>query len=399
MDGRQLLEYQWPYVLSLLPPREQLEESARATGAISRRRSVDTASTLLRLAFAYSFCGLSLRQTAAWAEACGIASLSDVALLKRLRNCPEWLAQLLAAKLAERAAPPLQALRLRLFDATAVSEPGSCRADWRIHVGFDLARLTIDHLELTQGSGAESLTRFQLAPNEVAIADCGYAHRAGLHHIHAAGASFLVRINRFIVPLTHLDGAPFRILDALRSLPEAEPASFSVLVAADPKRGIPAFPARLVAVRRSEAAAEKGRETARRGSSRGSHQISPETLEAAGYTFVLTNLAESHSPAEVLDLYRFRWQIELVFKRLKSILDLDLLPAKDRNLARTFLYAKLLAALLVEDFTTQALAISPWGYRIRAAEAGVAVAAAEDSGGGSTPGGARTGGLALPRPQ
>jgi IS4 transposase len=68
-----------------------------------------------------------------------------------------------------------------------------------------------------------------------------------------------------------------------------------------------------------------------------------------------------------MDFYRFRWQIELAFKRMKSILNLDELPAKDPALARTVLYAKLLAALLVEDFTTHFLAISPWGYTLRSA--------------------------------
>lgn|GEM_PF-5333078 len=47
----------------------------------------------------------------------------------------------------------------------------------------------------------------------------------------------------------------------------------------------------------------------------------------------------------------FRWQIELVFERLKSLLRLEELPAKDPDLARTFLYSKLLAALLLEELT------------------------------------------------
>ena len=47
-------------------------------------------------------------------------------------------------------------------------------------------------------------------------------------------------------------------------------------------------------------------------------------------------------------LYRLRWQIELLFKRLKSLLHLDRLPAKDPALARAWLHAHLLIALLVE---------------------------------------------------
>src|SRR5438094_1907872 len=48
-------------------------------------------------------------------------------------------------------------------------------------------------------------------------------------------------------------------------------------------------------------------------------------------------------------LYRVRWQIELAFKRLKSILRLDRLPAKSPGLAQAWIAAHLLIALLVED--------------------------------------------------
>ncbi|NOZ87278.1 MAG: transposase [Deltaproteobacteria bacterium] len=68
------------------------------------------------------------------------------------------------------------------------------------------------------------------------------------------------------------------------------------------------------------------------------------------------------SDTEVLDLYRFRWQVELAFKRLKSLLHIDELPAKDHSLTRTFIYAKLLAALLLEDLSDRFLVFSPWGY-------------------------------------
>jgi IS4 transposase len=67
---------------------------------------------------------------------------------------------------------------------------------------------------------------------------------------------------------------------------------------------------------------------------------------------------------QVFDLFRFRWQIELAFKRMKSLLELDDLPAKDPLLARSFIYAKLLAALLIEDLSNEFLVFSPWGFRL-----------------------------------
>jgi hypothetical protein len=52
------------------------------------------------------------------------------------------------------------------------------------------------------------------------------------------------------------------------------------------------------------------------------------------------------------------WQIELAFKRLKSILHLDRLPAKDPDLAHAWITAHLLLALLIDD-TAAKLADSP----------------------------------------
>jgi hypothetical protein len=366
VEAREALEYQWPYLLTLLPPLEELEASAYDTSALSRRRCVDSASTLLRLVLAYGFCGFSLRQTAAWAETAGVASLSDVALLKRFRASHAWLGQLLAGKLAERAAFPSLSLRLRLFDATTVSRPGSTGTDWRLHLSFDLARMTVDHFQLSDHTLGESLSNFLLTPGEVAVADAGYSHRAGLWHVHRSGAAFLVRINWQNTPLQHRDGSPFDILQMLRSLPDAAPFSCPVHIAADRSRQIPALAARFVAVRKSEEAAAAARQRVLHERSRKGGKVDPRTLEAAGYIFVLTSLAESFTAEQILDLYRFRWQVELAFKRLKSILHFDQLPAKDPDLARTVLYAKLLAALLLEDYTTKFLAIFPWGYPLRA---------------------------------
>ncbi|MCZ7557120.1 MAG: hypothetical protein M5R41_12040 [Bacteroidia bacterium] len=127
MDAKSQLEYEWAHLLSFFPPDDVLERTAKEFGAITRKRLIDKASTLLRLAFAYGFCEMSLRQTAAWAEVIDIAHISDVALMKRLRLASDWLGHLLALKLTERAPPPQlahAARHLRLVDATTINRPG-----------------------------------------------------------------------------------------------------------------------------------------------------------------------------------------------------------------------------------------------------------------------------------
>jgi len=363
MDALNLLETQWEYLLSMLPAKVDLEASARDKGALLRRRVIQSAETLLRLALAYC-CGLSLRQTSCWAHLQGLGKLSQVGVMKCLRRSAAWLEFLVVTKLAERAeCRQIQGLRLRLVDATTVSAPGSQGTDWRVHLGFDLGSLTIDAVELTGAEGGESLSRFQVGAREVLIGDRGYAHRRGLWSVRQAGGDFLVRSTWQNLPLQTLGGEPFDLLLAARSLPQGEVGEFAVQTVAT--RKVPAMAARMIILRKSEEAAEQAREKIRKEARKKGRAVDPRTLEAAGYIFLLTSLPAAQLKAsEVLELYRFRWQVELAFKRLKSLWDLGSVPAKDPDLARAYIYAKLLIAVLVEDLTQEALrATPPWGGR------------------------------------
>ena len=364
MRDCEVFEFQWPYILSLLADSADLEASAVRTGALTRRREIRSADDLLRLAMTYSVCGLSLRQTAAYAQTLGFASISDVALLKRLRRCNTWLGELLARKLCERTNAVLSTeFRVRIVDATTVNRPGTHGTDLRLHVGMDLRLGRIDHVELTDNKGGETLTRFPVEKGDVVVADRGYLHRAGLESVHKRGAFFVVRANWQNLPLQHPDGSKFEVLPELRMLPEDTPADFPVVFLGPSAHPISA---RLVAIRRSEPAATRTRAKAMSEAKKKSRVPDPRTLEASGYFYVLTNLtSEQMSAEQVLELYRFRWQIEIQFKELKGLLDLNTIPAKDPALTQTWLYAKLLAALLIDDLTVRYVSFSPWGYKIR----------------------------------
>jgi hypothetical protein len=373
MQNAELVEFQWPYLASLIGSSQEIARSAVASGALIRRREVRSADTLLRLAITYGFCGFSLRQTAAYAQTIGFASISDVALLKRLRRCGPWLGELLAHKLAQRTgrhALPANRLRLRLIDATTVARPGSTGIDWRLHMSMDVNRGQVDHIELTDAKGAESLTRFAFASSDLVIADRGYAKAKDLDHVSRASAFFIVRTSRHSVKLEHRDGRPFDYVEGLNQLPEAAAGEFAVQVRVSPKHFVPC---RLIGIRKSEPAAERTRSKILAESRKKGRITDPRTLQSAGFMTVLTNLPVNEATSEqILDLYRFRWQIEMNFKDLKSVLELDTLPAKDPALARTYLYAKLLGTFLIDDLTTRYLSFSPWGYEIQPAALDVA---------------------------
>ncbi len=107
--------------------------------------------------------------------------------------------------------------------------------------------------------------------------------------------------------------------------------------------------ARLVIARKPAEATEQQHKRLRRKASRKGSKTDPRTLRSAGFMMLLTSLPpERAAAAEVVRLYRMRWQVELAFKRLKSLGRFDALPASDPRLARTWLLAHLIAAVLIE---------------------------------------------------
>jgi hypothetical protein len=75
----------------------------------------------------------------------------------------------------------------------------------------------------------------------------------------------------------------------------------------------------------------------------------------------VTTLSEL-SAAAIMEFYRQRWQVELAFKRLKSLLHLGHLKKYDKDGARAWLQGKLLVACLIEKLILTGERFSPWGY-------------------------------------
>jgi hypothetical protein len=109
-------------------------------------------------------------------------------------------------------------------------------------------------------------------------------------------------------------------------------------------------------------AAHRNRQRLRRNAAKKARTPSATALRLAGYFCVLHTLPEVLASNEaVLELYRIRWQIEMFFKRGKSLLPFDQLRAFDPNLVRTYGLAKLIEVALIQCRHEEAIAFSPWG--------------------------------------
>jgi RNase P protein component len=301
-----------------------------------------------------------------------------VALLKRLRSCGpwfEWLAQELRAAPALRGGQPgdgMQGLlggrQLRVVDGSVVREPGLTGSQWRLHYAIALPGLQCQEVHLGPCDEGETLKRFQVHTGDIFVADRGYAHPGGIAHVRRHGGDAIVRMNLVTLPLTHpATGKPLDVLLQVRGLQVGQAGSWPACLKVKAERGglrAQEIVGRLCAVRKSAAAAAAARNRVRRESMRGRRQVQPQTLQAADYVLIFTTLGPEVSAEQVMTLYRLRWQIELEFKRLKSLLQLGHLKKHDARAARSWLQGKLLVALLIARLIAHAERVSPWGYEI-----------------------------------
>ena len=172
----------------------------------------------------------------------------------------------------------------------------------------------------------------------------------------------MVRLNTSALPLLSEDGSRFALAAEIGKLKETgTEREWQVWVPGTKGR----IGGRLCAIRKSEEAAVRARRHIERKAQQGGPKPKPETLQYARYVMVFTTVPASRfSTMEVLEWYRVRWQIELVFKRLKTLAELGALPKHADESARAWLYGKLLVALLGQKLERLGRDISPWGYRI-----------------------------------
>ena len=338
------------------------QEQARPCGAFRRARNIPNPAVLLRVLLVHLAGGDSLRQTAAYARHAGWCSLSAVDLLRRLRSAESWLRWLADGVRQPHHAPPLRrGWRVRAVDATAVQRPGSTGTDWRIHYAVNLEDLQCDHFELTDCKGGETFRRIPVSPGDVLVGDRAYGTPPGVGAVAQAGGHVLVRVNHTALPLFKPSGAPLGLRTRLAALTLGRIGQWPAVVHHDGGER----PGRLIAVKRSAWAAALERRALQKRAGKKQKSVSKRASFLAGYFYVWTDTPEEIlEPAGVLEWYRCRWQIELCFKRMKSILGLGDLPKKTDASCRAWLHGKMLVALLLERILHEAEAFSPWGYEL-----------------------------------
>ena len=120
-----IAEENWKVLASLFPLRWQ--QIAWPSDAIERLRGFPSPDTLLRTLLLHVARGYSLRETVVRVKLANWTDISDVALLKRLRNSAEWLRLLCIELLRENVAYRLEeaiSRTIRIVDGTIARQDG-----------------------------------------------------------------------------------------------------------------------------------------------------------------------------------------------------------------------------------------------------------------------------------
>lgn len=359
-----IIQDDWKILKTFLP--EGWIDKATELGALVRKRKIKSADTLLRVLLIHLADGKSLRTTAAYAHEVNLCEINDVALLHRLKGSQEWFRWMAAELFKTLKGPPLPAslfnkYRVRLVDGSTISEPGSTGTDWRIHYSFLLSTFRCDTFKITSPKEGESFKRYPVTQDDFLIGDRGYCQRKGIMYVINNKGHVLVRFHSTNLPLFSRNGKPFSVLFHLRSLDNDKVGDWDVWFKDPDDEHL--VKGRLCALRKSKEAIEKAKKQLRRIASRKGRKLQPATLEHAEYITLFTTVTRhTLKGVKILSLYRVRWQVELVFKRLKGIIGIGHLPKYNPESCIAWLYGKMVVALLVERLYQEAEFLSPWGY-------------------------------------
>jgi len=357
---------EWEILKRFLP--EGWEGKAKELKAVLRLRKIESAESILRVLLIHLADGKSLRTTSAYAKEAQLCDINDVALLHRLKSSKEWLrwmAQEILKKIQGKEAENklTRFYKIRVVDGTVITEPGSTGTDWRIHYSFQLNDLKCDEFMITGPKTGEGFNRYKVSPGELIMGDRGYCRAPGITHVLQNGGQVITRFHSTSLPLFTKRGKRLDVLNKIKTLEEGMVGDWDVwfkdAAVKELKKG------RLCVIKKSKEAIEKSRKTMLSDASRKQKTLRLETLEYGEYIIIFTTLNRRRCKVnDILQLYRGRWQIEIMFKRLKGIIKIGHLPKYNPESCKAWLYGKMLVALLTERIYKEAEFFSPWGYPI-----------------------------------
>jgi len=341
-------------LISELP--NDYEEECLKRGAITRKRGVTSPADLMMLSMFHLHNGCSLVEISEVARITKLGSMSDVAFMKRFEKCGNWFRaineKISASCLVDYKKPAwLEKKTVVALDASDVTEKGRSGRRYRLHFALDLFKMVSLEHKITSAEIGESICHFTMNAEYLIVADRGYGNIKGIEHCNNNNSEYIIRLRKNSFTVRDEFGEKIDLLSMFCKLGSDEYVDLSAFAT---NLNGDKVPVRICAKRKNPEAIAQTKKKLRRKESKNQYKISEEAKTFNEYMVVVTNLSDSVSPEEILETYRLRWQVEIYFKRLKSILDFGELPKRRPDSVIAWLNGKMMIALLIESIISKA---------------------------------------------
>ncbi len=339
-------------ILEIMP--EGWKEAAKTKKALIRGRNIKTPEELLRLNFLYQTQGGSYGLTSALTQISeNQEGLNKTAVEKRIVNSADWLKWLcenLSRQEGFIVEPPeyLKGDRVNVVDASDYSCNGSRGADFRFHYMMNLFTMNTTEMYFTKASEGETLTRYtQIKKNDIIVADRGYCSITEIKHVIENKGDYVIRMRSNSFNLYREDGTKFDFTEELKKdYTPGRKIDVNLFI----KSGKEMIPVRVCATAKSDEDVRKS-ERHMKKSNHNRRPLSELQTVWSHFVVAVTSIDDKFSTVQILELYRMRWQIELVFKRFKSIFGGREFTARKEKSVKAWFYGKLLIAIICETLS------------------------------------------------
>jgi len=304
---------QWEEEIGNLLPNN-LEEIAKATGAIVRKRGVKDIKGFIAILFIFAVTTLSLRQISLSAKALGVSTMTDTAWRKRIGKATKFLTVVLGHVLPKsKQEKPVEGRTIKLIDATRILQEGKEHKEHRVHMSYNLTSGCMDEIKITDVHTAESFKHYTIQAGDIYMGDACYGKAKEYRRIICSKADCILRVAPSQVRLIDKKGKKINMVNKLDK--KKQIIDFTCYM--EDKEGL--VPVRIVASQLPEDKQIEAIKKKKMKASKSQRKIKTETIEYARWVIVSTSLSREEYAAEnILTIYRSRWQIELLFKRIKQ---------------------------------------------------------------------------------
>jgi hypothetical protein len=187
--------------------------------------------------------------------------------------------------------------------------------------------------KITPEKTGESLRNFEVKADDLYICDRAYGKPASMNYCRENGGNFIFRIKKDAFNIYSSKRTKINLIVKLKNLKDGEHLDYNCYYKNEKNEYTPI---RICAMKKPK-------------NLKDTDGVNGDTAFMNNYIVVVTSIKKSEASAgEILEAYRIRWQVELYFKRLKSLLSFGDIPTKTPENTETWLHGKLVAAILLE---------------------------------------------------